>query len=293
MEASFAKAAWVEVPVGQRSRKQIAPFALHRPESIEDLCAVWRTTGPDVAFLAGGVDLVNEMKQGYRPTEVIDLKGLKELAEIRIGATHLSLGAMVTHQALSRHAAARRDPLLDALSAQWGRIANLRIRHQGTLGGNIMARRDTYDLLPCLAALDAQLWVIDHLGHPQAYRAADGYPPADGLLTWLDISRDWTRIAIERSYKPSISVALASALRADGVHRLGMAIGCLPEGPVSFSMSPSNPIATTLLPERAGELARELFAACPREVAGRLGTWKCQVVQVSLEHMIKDLGRAA
>lgn len=293
MEAATARTAWAEVPVGQRSRKQIAPFVLHRPGSIEELRAVWKSTSPDVAFLAGGVDLVNEMKQGYRPAEVIDLKGVKELAEMRMEATHLSLGAMVTHEALSRSAATTNDPLLDALAPPWRQIANLRIRHQGTLGGNIMARRDTYDLLPCLAALDARLQVIDRTGTSRAHRAAEGYPPPNGLLTSIDIGRDWTRIAIERAYKPSVSVVLAGAVRADGVHRLGMAIGCLPEGPVSATASPPGPIAITLLPELAREMARDLVMGCPREVAGRLGAWKCQVVQATLERMIRDLGKLA
>ena len=68
--------------VGLRSRRHIAPFSLHRPETWDEAVALRRQPGSS-AFLAGGIDLIDRLKHGHVIDRLIRLDGIPGLAEIR------------------------------------------------------------------------------------------------------------------------------------------------------------------------------------------------------------------
>ena len=47
------------------------------------------------------------------------------------------------------------------LATLWREIANPRVRHTGTVGGNIMSRQPHYDAMPALMALGATATIAD------------------------------------------------------------------------------------------------------------------------------------
>jgi carbon-monoxide dehydrogenase medium subunit len=58
--------------VGQRSRRQIEPFSLHRPATLAEAVALHRQPGVS-ALLAGGVDLIDRLRHGHaidRPVRI-------------------------------------------------------------------------------------------------------------------------------------------------------------------------------------------------------------------------------
>jgi 4-hydroxybenzoyl-CoA reductase subunit beta len=107
------------------------------PRTLHEAAAALADLGPDAALLAGGTDLLPNMKRRQQtPATVVGLRGIAALRE-RAGdpARGLTLGALTTLAALER------DP---AVSAGWpalaraaGLVATPPLRNMGTLGGNL------------------------------------------------------------------------------------------------------------------------------------------------------------
>lgn len=115
----------------------IPRFALARPTTLADAFAAFSASGGDAAFIAGGTELLQVMKMGFAQFgTLIDLKGIDDLrgiAEEPDGS--LRIGAATTHRDIERSEIVRRHtPGLAALEA---RVANLRVRSTGTIGGNL------------------------------------------------------------------------------------------------------------------------------------------------------------
>jgi xanthine dehydrogenase YagS FAD-binding subunit len=111
-------------------------FTLARPDSVAAACAA--AAGPDTAFIAGGTNLMQLMKQEVeRPSRLVDLDGvLSDAVEVRpeglrIGAL-ARMADVAAHPEVKRHYRAISEALLSAASPQ--------IRNMGTIGGNLLQR---------------------------------------------------------------------------------------------------------------------------------------------------------
>ena len=125
-----------------------------RPENVVEAVSLGRIQG--ASFLAGGTDLVLQMRNGMiRPRLLVDLGRLDELAQITESDGWLEVGSMTTFAQLGgadlvkRHATAL---------YQAGRVmGSPQIRHQATIGGNLGHCSPGADGLPPLLALGC--WV--------------------------------------------------------------------------------------------------------------------------------------
>lgn len=90
------------------------------------------------AFIAGGTDLLNLMKDGVtRPDHLIDVNGL-DLARITETSNGLRIGGLARMRAVAEHGAVRRGwPVLsEALLAS----ASPQVRNMASIGGNLLQR---------------------------------------------------------------------------------------------------------------------------------------------------------
>ena len=162
-------------------------------------------------MLAGGLDLIDRLKTGKSIDRIIHLAGVRELAEIRHGGnTRVSIGALTTHAALA-HSEVLADVVPD-LPAIWRTIANPRVRHVGTLGGNLMSAMPHYDALPALLALGGQALVFDREAKLeilalQALRGRNDLLLGEVRIGVTGVSR---RLLADRSLHPLVSVYLAA-----------------------------------------------------------------------------------
>jgi len=133
----------------------VRPFDYVEPETLDEALALLADDPEDTLVMAGGTSLVILMKQELiRPARVI---GLRRLAALRaIDATGavggLRLGALATHEALARSLEVRTHAT--ALAATFAAVATVRIREQGTLGGNLAHADPAQDPPVTLLALD-------------------------------------------------------------------------------------------------------------------------------------------
>ncbi len=124
---------------------RLHPYEYHRPECLDDALALLAEHGPAAMPIAGGTDLVPNMKHRlFTPEHLVSLRRVVELRGFEVeddGA--LRIGAGESLDAVSRHSAvlAGWSMLADACA----RISGPQLRRAGTIGGNVcLDTRCTY-----------------------------------------------------------------------------------------------------------------------------------------------------
>ena len=136
---------------------KLPPFSLHRPGSVGQASRLLAELGDDGAAYCGGTELLLAMKLGLASYEhLVDLKRVDGLRGISAGADGgVRIGAAATHHEIETSAALRaRYPEMPAMIA---RVANLRVRSAGTLGGNLCFADPHSDPASFLMAVGAAL----------------------------------------------------------------------------------------------------------------------------------------
>ena len=132
----------------------------HRPGSLSHACDLLRTLGPDAVPLAGGTDVMVDLRRRtLEPRHLVSLSGLEELREITCQDGSLRIGALVTPAQLSasEQVSLSRPELLDAV----GVFGTPQVRHRATVGGNLCTAASCGDLAPLLLALGARVVVVN------------------------------------------------------------------------------------------------------------------------------------
>jgi carbon-monoxide dehydrogenase medium subunit len=134
----------------------LPPFDLHRAGSVEEARELLTRYGDDAAVLCGGSELLLLMKLGFASFgHLVDIKGIPELGGIRTDNGALVIGSTVTHREIERSALVLER--LPALAAMARRVANIRVRSVGSLGGNLVFSDPHSDPATFLLALDAEV----------------------------------------------------------------------------------------------------------------------------------------
>ena len=111
------------------------PFKLVNPHGLDQAVALGGRE--NAAFLAGGGDLLEQLKTQWRSPELlISLKALQDLRGIQKEHGAVTIGALTTLSALERDEDLRSQ--LPALSLAAARVATPQIRNTSTVGGNLL-----------------------------------------------------------------------------------------------------------------------------------------------------------
>jgi carbon-monoxide dehydrogenase medium subunit len=131
-------------------------FEYHAPTSLREALSVLRRYPGEAKVLAGGHSLLPMMKLRLtRPSHLVDLRRIDDLAYIREQDGGLAIGPMVTYHMLqSSPLVLARAP---ALAEAAGQIADLQVRNKGTIGGSIAHADPGADLPAMILALEARI----------------------------------------------------------------------------------------------------------------------------------------
>jgi carbon-monoxide dehydrogenase medium subunit len=131
-------------------------FELVLPESVEACIKALAQGGGEARVLAGGTDLLPQMKNGVlKPARVIDLSGIARLRTIEAGnGQGIRIGSAVTARALELDRAVRGHYL--SLAESGALVGSVQVRNLATLGGNLCNAAPSADMAPPLVALDAE-----------------------------------------------------------------------------------------------------------------------------------------
>jgi CO/xanthine dehydrogenase FAD-binding subunit len=129
-------------------------FVYERPATIEEAVAAMR--GGDARALAGGTDLIPQLREGRRRAgRVVDLKHIPELTAISVLRDGgICIGAAANATALSRHAGILASYSAVAQSACL--IGGVQVQNRASLGGNICNAAPSADAVPALLCCGAR-----------------------------------------------------------------------------------------------------------------------------------------
>jgi len=118
-------------------------FRYHAARSVRDAARALRDGGADAMLIAGGTDLVPNLKRRQQaPSLLIGIRHLRELRRVRNGKG-LMLGSAARLAEIAADRRVSRD--YPALARAAGLVATPQIRNMGTLGGNLcLDTRCTY-----------------------------------------------------------------------------------------------------------------------------------------------------
>lgn len=125
---------------------RLPSYTYRAPKTVAD-AAAWLADAPDAMLLAGGTDLIPNMKRRQQtPSTVIGLRGISALTSVGgagVSREGLSIGAGVTLTSLVHNADVR-----SKYAGLWQAVAQIatpHLRNMGTIGGNIcLDTRCTY-----------------------------------------------------------------------------------------------------------------------------------------------------
>ncbi len=134
-------------------------ITMHEAVTLEEATELMSHYAPDARYLAGGTDLLVDLKAGRISVQhVISLNRLEGHDEVAVTPDGLRIGAMTTITRLCRaiDAAGPFAPILDASRE----MAAQQIRNMATVGGNLASAVPCADLPPILMAMNASviLW---------------------------------------------------------------------------------------------------------------------------------------
>lgn len=131
----------------------VPEFELLEPPTIEDAVVALAEHGDSARVLAGGTDLLVQMKTGrLEPAFLVSLHRIAELQRID-EPDGLTVGSTVTLQALWSHATVRER--YQALAEACHAFSTVQTMTMGTIGGNLCNASPAADAAPALLVLDA------------------------------------------------------------------------------------------------------------------------------------------
>lgn len=203
-----------------------APFAYHRPTSLDEALTLLERYGPDGRVLAGGQSLVPALNMRLAaPAALIDINRLPGLDGISLEPEGLVIGA------LARHAAVEASPLVlrhaRPIALAMPHVGHRAIRTRGTIGGSVALADPAAELPACLLALEAVIRVAGPGSRREipALRFFRGIYTTDlapgEMVTAVVVPRgpgDWESRFVElaRRHGDYALVGLAAHCRVDG-----------------------------------------------------------------------------
>ena len=131
-------------------------FKYHEPGNLEEACEILADLNEEAGLLAGGTDLlVNMKKKIVSPENVLSLGRIGELKGIGTANGHMSIGSCVTAADMAESPELKHDFMAVSMGA--ARLGSPLIRNLATVGGNLVTARPAADLPPSLIAYSAKV----------------------------------------------------------------------------------------------------------------------------------------
>lgn len=136
----------------------------HTPKSFEDAARLAAAAPGPVRFLAGGTDVIVQMRLGiFAPADLVDLKKIHAAKEIsRTADGGWKIGAAVSGAAMKEHADLCRDwpGVVEAMNL----VGSTQVQGRATIAGNLCNGSPAADSVPALFASGARALIVSPTG---------------------------------------------------------------------------------------------------------------------------------
>ena len=224
----------------------LRPFEFCEPTSVAEASGLLARHGENARIYAGGTELLLAMKMGLLQYEhLVSIKGISSLAGIRFddGAKALRIGGATRHREIELSPVVRER--FPAIAQMESHVANVRVREQGTIAGNLCFAEPHADPGTLLQVYDATVTLEKADGRRTVPLEKLFVGPfevaleADEILSEITVPALHPKMAaaylkfgiLER---PSVGVGVALGLNGGGVKEVRIAVGCV--GPVPRRM---------------------------------------------------------
>jgi len=214
-----------------------SPLKLIQPTTVQEASQALSEFGDKAKLYAGGAELLLLLRNRLIDAEVlIDVKRIDRLR--RLDATNgvLRVGACLTHHELANNALIReRAPSLALAESQ---VANIRVRNQGTLGGNLAFNDPHSDPGTVLLVHNASVTIGNANGERRL--TLDGFfvdmyatalEPGELLLEVeipsLPAGMSSAYQRLHRYQRPTLGVAVAARITKGIIDEARLAVGCI------------------------------------------------------------------
>ncbi len=215
----------------------IGSLQLVQPTTVQEASGSLADYGEKAKIYAGGAELLLLLRNGLLDAEVlVDVKKIEMLQRVTAENGVLRVGACVTHHALEKNALVRdHAPSLAYAESQ---VANVRVRNQGTLGGNLVFNDPHSDPGTVLLIHNASVTV----GNEKRERRialndffidmyATALEPGE-LLLYVDIpalpaEMKSAYVRLHRYQRPTLGVAVGALMANGAIEELRLAVGCV------------------------------------------------------------------
>ena len=214
-------------------------FEIHQPANTAEASRMLKDFGDEASAYAGGTELLLAMRHGaLRYSHLVDVKVLPGFDSIQLRDNWIEIGAGATHRSIEYSPVVRRH--LPVLAELESRVANVRVRASGTIGGNLCFAEPHSDPATLLLALDAVVTATSAAGTREirvdelidgAY--SNSLQPGE-LLTSIRVAclapgQRAAYVKYQVHERPTLGLALVMDTSGDGatITRTRVAIGCM------------------------------------------------------------------
>jgi carbon-monoxide dehydrogenase medium subunit len=210
-------------------------FTIHQPKTIAEASQLLGELDEKARLYAGGTELLLAMKHDLlRYEHLIDVKTIPELSKIELKNGSLMIGSTATHRAIERSPTVKEN--LPVLAQMETKVANVRVRASGTLGGNLCFAEPHSDPAILLLALGARAHVQGKTGSKivgidtlitGAYETSLA---SDELLVGVEIpisakSKRAAYLKFQLHERPTLGLALVLAVDGDNIKTASAVVG--------------------------------------------------------------------
>jgi CO/xanthine dehydrogenase FAD-binding subunit len=137
--------------VNQENIMLLPKFNFHEPVTVEEVCQILSELGSKASIIAGGTDLLVNMKKAIiSPEHLVSISRIDELKEMDSSNGRVKIGTCFTVANLAESEKIKEK--LSALAKGAGNLGSPLVRNLATIGGNIGSARPAADLPPALMA---------------------------------------------------------------------------------------------------------------------------------------------
>jgi carbon-monoxide dehydrogenase medium subunit len=221
----------------------LSPFTVHSAASVEDASDLLERLGEDAVVYCGGTELLLLYKLGLAEyPNLVDIKGIEELRGIAADGAQLRIGAAMSHREIAH------SPLVEehfpALAIMERHVGNIRVRNQGTIGGNLCFADPHSDPATFLIAAGGEVTVRRGGGEPRRIAVEDlirgpfdtALEPGELLISVHVPLPPRGSATVHRkmsfSERPAITVATQIVVEDDVVRAARIAVGSVGIRPV-------------------------------------------------------------
>jgi carbon-monoxide dehydrogenase medium subunit len=215
----------------------LGSLQLLQPITVDEACGALRDFAERGKVYAGGAELLLLMRHGLLQSEIlVDIKKIERLHGITWNDGALSVGACVTHHTLESNPLVREHAPSFAYAES--QVANVRVRNQGTLGGNLCFNDPHSDPGTVLLVHNASVTLGSQRGErqiPVHDFFLDVYETAlepDELILDVQIpslpgGMISTYLRLHRFQRPTLGVAAAVKMNDGTIAESRLAVGCV------------------------------------------------------------------